>query len=63
MGPEKAIQRIIVDKISDQLKMPFALWTRSAVRELIEARSGVVLSVPTVRHYLGNWCLTPRKPI
>jgi len=35
---EKAIQRAITDKTPDQLKMPFALWTRRAIRELIWTR-------------------------
>ena len=30
------IRRRIIDKCPDQLKLPFALWTREAVRDLIE---------------------------
>ena len=33
---EKTLQRMIVEKTPDQLKLAFALWTRRAVCELIE---------------------------
>lgn len=35
---ETEIQRIIRDKTPDQLKMPFALWTRGAIVDLIKAK-------------------------
>lgn len=60
---EAAIQRMIVEKTPDQLKLSFALWNRVAVRELIEARFGVLLPVRTVGHYLKRWGFTPQKPV
>lgn len=33
---QKQLQKIIVDRYPDQLKMDFALWTREAVKCLIE---------------------------
>ena len=32
---EQEIQKMIVDKMPDQLKLPFGLWTRKAIIELI----------------------------
>src|SRR5208337_4498037 len=32
---EQHIQKLMVDKTPDQLKFPFALWTREAVRQLV----------------------------
>ena len=32
---ELSVQKMITDKTPDQLKMPFALWTRRAVCELV----------------------------
>ncbi len=55
--------RIITDRCPDQLKLPFALWTRAAVQELIEKRWGLRLSVWTVGRYLKNWGFTPQKPL
>ena len=42
----------IADKLPDQLKLPFALWTSRAVRDLIELRFGKRLGLSTVQLYL-----------
>lgn len=57
------IVRAITDKTPDQLKLPFVLWTREAVAQLIEERFGVRLSVWTVGRLLARWGLTPQKPV
>src|SRR2546427_5356218 len=36
----------------DQLRLPFALWTREAVQQLLARRFGVQVSVWTVGRYL-----------
>ena len=60
---EREIQRLITDKTPDQLKMPFALWTRPAIRELIRQRLGIQMPVRTVGEYLQRWGFTPQKPL
>lgn len=60
---ETEVQRLIQDRTPDQLKMNYALWTRQAVSELIEARTGVRLQVRTVGKYLKRWGYTPQKPL
>ena len=60
---EKSIQRMLVNKTPDQLKLPFALWTRKAVQEAIELHYGVWLSIRTVGDYLHRWGFTPQKPV
>lgn len=55
--------RSIKDKCPDQLSMPFALWTRSAVGEFMQRKFGVKVSVWTVSHYLKRWGFTPQKPL
>ena len=55
--------RLITDRCPDQLKLPFALWTRDAVRELITDRFGISVSVWTVGRYLKRWGFTPQKPL
>ena len=63
-GHEAAtIVRLIVDRCPDQLKLPFALWTLEAVRELIVRRTGLDLSVWTVGRLLRGWGFTPQKPV
>ncbi len=40
--------------------MPFALWTRAAIRELIRREFGIGLSVRGVGEYLARWGYTPQ---
>ena len=60
---EAEIQRLLVDKTPDQLKLPFALWTREAIRQLIERRYGITMPIRTVGEYLKRWGFTLRKPV
>jgi len=55
--------RLITDRCPDQLKLPFALWTREAVQQLLAQRFGLEVSVWTVGRYLAKWNLTPQKPL
>ena len=57
------IVRLIKDKFPDQLKLPFMLWTRQAVQELIHNRYNILLEISTVGLYLKRWGFTPQKPI
>ncbi|KMP11225.1 hypothetical protein UZ36_05200 [Candidatus Nitromaritima sp. SCGC AAA799-C22] len=56
------VQRWITDKCPDQLKLPFALWTRQAVRELIKRKFGLALPLNTVSDYLRRWGFTAQRP-
>jgi transposase len=56
------IVKTITEKNPDQLQLPFALWTREAVRDLVERRFSVRLAIRTVGDYLGRWGFTPQKP-
>jgi transposase len=60
---EREVQKLITDKTPDQLKFPFALWTREAVRQLIRKRFGIDMPVRTVGEYLKRWGFTPQKPV
>ena len=57
------IAKAVVDRYPDQLKLPFYLWTREAVAELIEQKYEIRLSVWTVGRYLSRWGFSPQKPI
>lgn len=46
-----------------QLKFPFALWTREMVKELIERRYGIKLSVVSVGRLLKKVGLSCQKPL
>lgn len=60
---EREIQKLICDKTPDQIKMPYALWSRTAVMELIAQRFKTKLPVRTVGLYLERWGFTPQKPM
>lgn len=63
-GPQEArVVGAIVGKCPDQLRLPFALWTREAVRDLVARRCGVQVSVWTIGRWLKRWGLTPQKPL
>ena len=59
---EKKIQLMIVDKMPDQLKLDYALWTRKAVKELVSREFKIVLAINTMGDYLRKWGFTPQKP-
>ena len=60
---ETRIQRIIQEKTPDQLKMPFALWNRNAIKELIQSLYGIDMPIRTVGEYLSRWGFTPQRPL
>lgn len=59
---EKLIQNMILDTMPDQLKLPYALWTRKAIKELVLKEFGIKLAINTMGDYLRKWGYTPQKP-
>ena len=59
---EKQIQKMIIDRYPEQYKLPFALWRRKAVQELVERQFGIILARSTLGYYLRSWGFTPQKP-
>lgn len=55
--------RMILGGCPDQLSLPFFLWTREAVQQLLVRKFDVEVSVWTVGRYLRAWGLTPQKPV
>jgi len=60
---EKALRNLMIDKTPDQLKFPFALWTRRAVQIVAERLFKVMLTLRTISNYLKRWGFTPQKPM
>jgi transposase len=58
---QKEIQSMILDKMPDQLKLNYALWTRKAIKELIEREFGIVLAINTTGDYLRSWGYSPQN--
>jgi len=59
---EKQIQALITDTMPDQLKLPYGVWTRKAVRELVFREFGIELAINTMGDYLRKWGFSPQKP-
>lgn len=62
VAQERSVQKMITDKTPDQLKLPFALWTRQAVCEFVEASFGIALPQRTCGEYLKRWGFTAQRP-
>jgi transposase len=62
-GQEAEARDLIRRHTPDELGLPFALWSRAAVRELIWCRFGVRLAVRTMGTYLARWGFTAQKPL
>lgn len=60
---EKHLREKIIDRRPEQLKLDFALWTRDAVRQLIQHECGIDMPIRTVGEYLKRWGFTPQKPV
>jgi transposase len=60
---ELTIQRLLIDKSPQQLKLSFALWNREAVGLLIQQQCGFEMPTRTVGEYLKRWGFTPQKPV
>jgi transposase len=60
---EAEVRRLIRRHTPDELGLPSALWSRAAVRALVEQRCGVRLAVRTIGTYLARWDFTPQKPL
>jgi transposase len=60
---EAEVRGLIRRHTPDELGLPFALWSRAAVRELVLQRCGVELAVRTMGTYLARWGFTAQKPI
>ncbi|MCP4050948.1 MAG: IS630 family transposase, partial [bacterium] len=57
------ISRAITDQCPDQLKLPFMLWTREAVQQLIKDKFDIEYSLPTISRLLKKWGFTLQKPL
>jgi len=59
---ELSIQKMILDVMPDQLKLPYALWTRKAVGELVKREFDIDIALTTIGYYLRSWGYSPQVP-
>lgn len=60
---EKEIQRIIVDKTPEQLKLKDCLWNRANICELIKQKYGIEMKKSTLGYYLQRWGFSVQRPV
>lgn len=60
---QSRIRKFLIEKRPDQMKLPFALWTREAVGLLIRDLTGKELDLRQVGRYLKRWGFTPQRPL
>lgn len=63
LDQETHIKKMIIDKTPDQYKLSFALWTNSAIRQLIEQEFSIKMIERTICNYLHRWGFSPQRPI
>lgn len=60
---QESLKKKLIDKTPDQLKLPFALWSREAVANLIKSDTGLILDRRLVGEYLKSWGFTIQRPV
>lgn len=63
MAQEVWLREQIVGYTPQQMTLPFALWTRPAIRELIRTKFGLEVRDRLIGKYLKRWGFTPQRPI
>lgn len=63
LAQEQWLREQIVGFNPKQLVLPFALWTRRAIKALILKAFGLEMSDRLIGKYLKRWGFTPQRPI
>lgn len=63
MSDEMWLRDQIVGQSPQQLKLSFALWSRPAIKALIQAHFGIEMQDRLVGKYLKRWGFTPQRPV
>lgn len=61
--PQRKIRDQIVGSTPQQMKLPFALWSRPASKALIRERFGIDMQGRLVGKYLKRWGFAPQRPV
>lgn len=60
---QREVKNVIYTNCPDQVNLPFSLWTRDAVRDLLKNKFEVAVSRWTIDRYLCSWGIIPQKMI
>lgn len=59
---EKEIQKIIIDKCPEQLKLKGFLWDRKSIRDLIWQKYKIKIPLSTLGYFLARWGFSSQRP-
>jgi transposase len=59
---EALLRLLIIQDCPATHGLPYALWTRRAVQELVRAKFDTEMPIRTVGEYLMRWGMTPQRP-
>ena len=60
---QNKVQKILVDKNPNQMKLLGFLWNRSNIQGLIKQLFKITLTPQAISNYLKKWGFTPQRPI
>ena len=63
LAQELWMRETVIGQNPKQQRLPHALWTRRAIRELLRQEFGLEVSDRLVGKYLKRWGFTPQRPI
>jgi len=63
LADEAWLRETIVGQVPQQMKLPFALWSRPAIKALVQERFGIEMQDRLIGKYLKRWGFTPQRPI
>ena len=56
------IKKAITEHTPDYWKLPYSLWSREAIQELIDKKYGFKIPLTTITEYLKRWGMTCQRP-
>ena len=60
---ETVLRNLLIEKNPQQMKLPFALWSRKAIQAVIFQMWVKRIAIRTIGDYMKRWGFTPQKPI
>jgi transposase len=63
LADEAWLRDQIVGQTPQQMKLPFALWTRPAIKALVREQFGIEMQDRLIGKYLKRWGFTPQRPV
>ncbi|MBR6014410.1 MAG: IS630 family transposase [Selenomonadaceae bacterium] len=58
----ESIRTAITEHTPDEFKLPYSLWSREAIQELIELKLKIKMPLRTITLYLQRWGMTCQRP-